>query len=274
MNNETVNFDFNAAIPGPSELGVSSDGKLSQIGINSGALSGYVDILLSGKANSFTKRMLNSKGRTSKIKPIGARFFSDSIRKCQWTNPITNETRNVTISEFVDMVPRGVALGETVGKKLQDSGMSMRGIVPGVLEDITQINPSLIFKAANSTNSNKCILVQAPVNKRINNTLSSKSNHSDLPYLSNGEPDWNEINKLCNQGKLGKDIVCESRYIESEQEQPIPIPPLPVYPENKSDINEGFTNYNNLKSESENNINIIIFCLLLILIIIITYKYL
>jgi hypothetical protein len=273
--NETVNFDLNAAIPGPSELGVSKDGKLSQIMINSGALSGYVDILLSGKANSFTKRMLNSRGRESKIKPIGARFFSDSIRKGKWTNPITNETKMVAISEFVDMVPRGVALGETVGKKLNDSGMELRGIVPGVIEDITQIDPSSIFKAANSTNNAKCILVQAPVNKRLSDgSLSSDAEHNDIPYLSSGEPDWGKINRICNRGKLGKDIICESRYIESEQEQPKPIPPLPVYPENENVDMGSLEGFRNEKIHTPNiNYKILGVSLFMIVVLLIIFKY-
>jgi hypothetical protein len=217
-------FDFNAAIPGPKDMGVSDKGRLSQIIKNGGAVSGYIDIIMSGSPSSFTKRTMS--GRSLKhVRPIGSRFFMDSIRKCKFNDPNTNQEKEVTMSEYVDMVPRGTALGPVVSRKLRESGFDTRGLIPGVLEDILAINPGDIFNSAKEKNNTRCIRVNGLVNKKLaDGSLNPNAKHPNLRYLSEGV-DWQHMQKLCSNPPPGTE--CVSKYVESKQPQPLPLPDEP-----------------------------------------------
>jgi hypothetical protein len=217
-------FDFNAAIPGPKEMGVSDKGRLSQIIKNGGAVSGYIDIIMSGSPSSFTKATMS--GRSLKhVRPLGSRFFMDSIRKCKFTDPNTNQEKEVTMSEYVDMVPRGSALGPVVSRKLRESGFDTRGLIPGVLEDILAINPGAIFNSAKEKNDARCIRVRGLVNKKqADGSLDPNARHPDLQYLPEGV-DWAYMQGLCSNPPPGTE--CVSKYVESKQPQPLPLPNEP-----------------------------------------------
>jgi hypothetical protein len=218
-------FDFNAAIPGPKEMGVSDKGRLSQIIKNGGAVSGYIDLIMSGKPSAFTRSTMNKRSQ-SQVRPLGSRFFMDSIRKCKFTDPNTNQEKEVTMSEYVDMVPRGAALGPVVSRKLRESGFDVRGLIPGVLEDIMAINPGAIFNSAKEKNDARCILVRGLVNKKqADGSLDPTARQPDLQYLPEGV-DWAHMNKLCNNPPPG--MECVSKYVESKQPQPVPVPEEPA----------------------------------------------
>jgi hypothetical protein len=111
----------------------------------------------------------------------------DSIRKCKFTDPNTNQEKEVTMSEYVDMVPRGAALGPVVSRKLRESGFDVRGLIPGVLEDIMAINPGAIFNSAKEKNDARCILVRGLVNKKqADGSLDPTARQPDLQYLPEG----------------------------------------------------------------------------------------
>ena len=219
-------FDFNGAIPGPKEMGVNNKGKLKQIIANGGAVSGYLDIMVSGKPSVLTKKM-NSKA-AKEVRPLGSRFFIDSIQKCKYEELESGEEKEVTMSEYVDMVPRGSAL---VSKKLEDSGFGTKGLIPGVLEDIISVNPANIFDAAKEANNARCIKVQGIVNeKQDDGSLNPDAKHPALKYLPEGV-DWNHMQTLCKDPPKG--LICETRYVKSKQSQPEPVP---------DSIIEGFSN--------------------------------
>ena len=218
-------FDFNAAIPGPKEMGVSNKGRLSQISKNAGAVSGYVDLIMSGTPTAFTKNTMSKRAR-SQVRPLGSRFFVDGIRKCKYQNPETQQEEEVSMSEYIDMVPRGTALGPVVSRKLRESGFDTRGLVPGVLEDIMAINPGSIFDSAKNKNNARCIRVRGLVNKKQDDgSLDPTAKQPDLRYLPEGV-DWNHMNTLCNNPPKG--MECVSKYVQSNQSQPMPLPEKPV----------------------------------------------
>ena len=255
------NFNFNASIPGPNEMGVRSKGSrgkhLAQIAKNAGAVSGYLDMVIGGTPSDFTKNLM---GESSKniIRPLGGRFFIDTITKCKYDNPETGLEEEVNKSMYMDMVPRGNALGAEVSQKLRDSGFDTRGLIPGVMEDVQALNPMGLLNAAITGNNSKCIKVKAIVNeKQQDGSLNPNGKHPDIQYINN-EPDWEYMKDICNKNYPG--LKCETRYVTTEYQ-----PCFTLYGTNTNCNNitsrEGFSNIETIINE--NSILIILKLILL-----------
>ena len=146
-NSSAINIDYPyyKYIKTPAQLGMSTRGK--DIGKNFGGLMAYVSVLVFGKSKASTTGG-----------PLGNRFFVKSYSKCK--DMKTDELVDRYI--YLDNVPSGnlrldLDISDEVkptnnpdGTPTQTAGNAvntgMTGLVPGVLEDITKINPITLFK--------------------------------------------------------------------------------------------------------------------------------
>ena len=110
-----MSYPYASFIKTPAQLGASSKGDLATLGKDISALDGYVDVLVSG----------NSKAQT--VSPLGDKYFLDTKTNC---STVTGET-----------VPRFVFINNIPDMK----GAS--GLVPGLMEDLTYMNPASILSA-------------------------------------------------------------------------------------------------------------------------------
>jgi len=110
-------YDYSAQIKAPSQLGVSDKGTLTALSNDINALQGYVDVVMSGKSKAQT------------VSPLGNKYFMDTGAQC-------TDTLGKTQPRFayINNIPDGT-LG--IGK----------GLVPGIQENLTYLNPSAIFSA-------------------------------------------------------------------------------------------------------------------------------
>jgi len=138
-----IDYPYYKYIKTPDQLGMSSSGK--DIGKNFKGLMSYVSLLIFGKSAASTTGG-----------PLGNRFFVNTYSKCR--DVATKELVDRYI--YIDNVPSGnlrldFELTDDVktnpdGTTTQTQGTGvntgMTGLVPGILEDITKINPITIFK--------------------------------------------------------------------------------------------------------------------------------
>jgi len=145
-------YNYSKHIKGPSEVGVSNRSDLGALIDNVGGLSYYMDSM------TFGTNELSSVFGHKGMKPLGTNFFvkSGTCSKSASVSDCKGKQRYI----YVKNIPTGKipCLGQA-GIKLPATGF--RGLVPGLLEDIAQINPIEIFNSvmgSGSTINDKCIL--------------------------------------------------------------------------------------------------------------------
>ena len=197
-------YNYKDHINSPQEMGMSSDGTMSAIASNVGGLISYVELLVAGGGKA-------TKGGDGG--PLGDKFFLKTGGQC--TDIITD--RKVDRYIYIDNVPDGSIPFITSGingVKLD----SMKGLVPGVLTNMSRIEPTKIFGAFMMGAEPKCIEV---TKKTIdeNGRHDSESHHlikPDIAAMSDGKNDftndlnkfndiestWNEIKSVQNDEKM------------------------------------------------------------------------
>jgi len=173
-------YDYKKHINSPQEMGMSSDGTMSAIASNVGGLVSYVQLLVAVGGNA-------TKGRNG---PLGDKFFLKTGGQC--TDIVTNKKVDRYI--YIDNVPDGSIPFITSGingVKLD----SMKGLVPGVLTNMSRIEPTKIFGAFMMGAEPSCMEVtRETIDENGNsNTGTYHLIEPDIAAMSNNT---NEINKL------------------------------------------------------------------------------
>jgi hypothetical protein len=133
----------------PGQIGVKRGGGLDDV-IN--AVKGvgyYTDMIAFGAAStSFT----GGKGQ----KPLGVNYFINTGLTC---------SNGASMWEYVETIPRGDALGQSVKRGLASSGLPpLKGMAPGILEDVkAALNPFPVINAVIGSGYPQCTLRKLPV---------------------------------------------------------------------------------------------------------------
>jgi hypothetical protein len=128
-------YSYADNIQGPSSMGVGSNGSMSQIVTNTGAIINYVKYMISGPA-------------------MGNQYFVNTGGSCIAPDKSTQSRYNYinNIANGADLVPAAMR------SDLSGLTSDFNGLIPGVLEDVEGLNPIGLFKslAADSTPTCEC----------------------------------------------------------------------------------------------------------------------
>jgi len=197
-------YNYYKHIKNPSQLGMSGKGNMKALSNDIAGIMDYVEVLVSGT------------GPASSGKPLGDKFFIKTAGKCK--DYKTNKV--VTRSMYVNNIPtKKIPILSNI------SGMSFpdfRGIVPGMVENIYDINPLKMFSAFIEGNEPICAEVKLE-------TVGTNSN------TGSGYVPISELRELQSAGKI------PSNTVSSEM--------LNIL--NKSENTEGFINL--LEGKYKNN---------------------
>ena len=125
-------YSYSDSIPGPSSLGVGSNGTFGQISTNLGAVTTYVKGMITGDP------------------PLGNQFFINTGAVCTAPDGSTQPRHN-----YINNIPGG---GSPPGG-LQDLSFlsnDMRGLIPGIMEDVEGLDPYYLFSAMVADGSPPC----------------------------------------------------------------------------------------------------------------------
>ena len=120
-------YKYYTGINTPGDLKMSSDGTMSQMATNVAFIIDYVELLVSGK------------GKASKTgKPLGNKFFLPTGGKCT-----PSGGKQVQRSLYINNVPDGNIpfISSGLGAKFTE----FEGLLPGILEDVGNLNPMPLF---------------------------------------------------------------------------------------------------------------------------------
>ena len=111
------NYSYSDNIHKPAKLGVSEDGNLTALSNDINAIKGYIDVVLKGDTYA------------QKISPLGNKYFLATGAKCTDTKGESQDRY-----AFINNIPdNSIGIG--------------RGLVPGILENMGQLNPMKLFTA-------------------------------------------------------------------------------------------------------------------------------
>lgn len=195
-------------IKNPAELGMGSDG--DKIATNIGGIISYVELLAAGKSKASTAGIL------------GDKYFMKTGATCKDT--ATGET--VTRSLYVNNVPDGSIpfISSMTGTNFKD----FRGLVPGVISDVGDINPLGIFQAFMLGSNPDCQSITMPT-RDTNNIESTESAFVTTSDIQNMNACWftdgknpisgvkcseafSNYNKKMKKDKMPDDILIQLYY--------------------------------------------------------------
>lgn len=145
------NYPYHKNISNPDELNMKTDGGLKTLADDFVGLINYAELLMAGSGDANKKIKFEGKNQ-----PLGDRVFIDTPGKCypvnldgKLINPETNEVLEdqekkdqfkIQRSVFIDHIPTGYIPG------LGNMG-SMRGLIPGMLGNLLELNPASLIQA-------------------------------------------------------------------------------------------------------------------------------
>ena len=129
-------YNYAKAIKPPSEMGMSTRGSMSALAWNIAGISDYVNVLVSGDS-----RAQRNGGR----RPLGQRFYLKTAAQC-CSDPVLDEDGNQIKCNkkhdrymFIDNIPSGRV--PFISSASNSNFQSLRGLVPGTMENVGKINP-------------------------------------------------------------------------------------------------------------------------------------
>jgi len=159
-------YPYHQFIKSPAQLGASKQGTISALGKDLGALFYYVDTLVTGHPKDGF--------------PLGNKYFLTTGATCNDKNG-ESHVRSI----YINNIPDG-----NIPFVSSNSGISLsefKGLVPGVLGNITYINPLKIFSAFGGSSTCQKITMQT---KDIANNISQDSQYVLDSDIKDYNPCW------------------------------------------------------------------------------------
>ena len=146
-------YKYTDFIKSPDELGMSDRGNISTLTKDVEGIIAYVEVLASGQSKA---------SKTGQA--LGDQFFLETGAKCK--DIATG--KKVTRSLYINNIPDGSLpfISSGMGVDFKD----FKGLVPGVIENISNLNPMLIFQAFMSGSEPDCQSVTMPTMDVNNNS--------------------------------------------------------------------------------------------------------
>ena len=154
------NYPYHKGISTPSDLDMSPDGGFDTLRRDTVGLINYGELMIYGTGNANKKKLFENKNI-----PLGDRIFVDTPGKCYPVNLdgklIDDETNEVLEDQskneirvdravYIDHIPTGYIPG------MGNLG-AMRGMVPGLLGNLLELNPVTLLKAMVGPSTPPCL---------------------------------------------------------------------------------------------------------------------
>lgn len=165
-----MSYEYYKQIKSPAQLGMSENGSLGTLSRNIESLVDYVKLLVEGG------------GPASKTgRPLGDKYFVDTGASCV----DSASGKSVERFMYVDNQPEGQIpfIGAGMGSTFSD----FRGLIPGILDDIDDVNPVRIIKAFAEEGNPTCTNVTLQTIDK-NGRMTYQTNHVPNEELENVAP--------------------------------------------------------------------------------------
>lgn len=173
-------YDYAKQIKTPNELGMSGKGTFDALGKNVNGMISYVELLVTGYSNA---------SRTGG--PLGNKFFLKTGALCTDKSSKKDVDRYI----YINNVPDGSI--PFISSGLDGNFSTFKGLVPGTLSNVSQINPLQILQSFMAGNKPEC----QPINMEtitVNNVKGSEVRHLTTLDIQNIPACWflNRVNPI------------------------------------------------------------------------------
>jgi hypothetical protein len=129
------------ALPMPSQINVRTDNTLGSVIDAVKGVAYYTDVIGFGESTNVLSRGMG-------LQPLGVNYFMNTGQVC---------SNGATMWQYFEGIPKGDALGGTIGKAMAAQNMALKGLVPGMMEDVTgALNPAPLLNAMLGSGYPKC----------------------------------------------------------------------------------------------------------------------
>ena len=120
------------ALPTPLSIGVREDDTLSSVIDAVKGVAYYTDAIGFGESTNVLSRGMG-------LKPLGVNYFMNTGQTC---------SNGATMYQYFVGIPTGGALGGKIGKAMAEQNLALKGLVPGMMEDVQgALNPMPLLNA-------------------------------------------------------------------------------------------------------------------------------
>jgi len=183
------NYPYYQNIQAPQNLGMSSEGSLSALGNDVNGLIDYVGLLVSGTSNASVTGQ-----------PLGDKFFLKTGATC-----LDNSSNQQDRYIYINNVPSGNIpfISSGMGQDYSD----LRGLIPGMMSDMTVLNPYNIMRGFLSGSTPSCQKLKMQVIDASNNS-SNETHYVTVVDIQNMDPCsfQNGVNPITN-------VKCKESFI-------------------------------------------------------------
>jgi hypothetical protein len=132
-------YSYSDNIPGPTSLGVGSNGSFGQVFTNLGAATEYVKLMITGDP------------------PLGNAYYVNTGGTCTAPDGSTQSRMNFinNISTGKDLVPQSL-------NELSFLTSDLNGLIPGVVGDVESLDPLYLFNAMTADGTPACSCYSCP----------------------------------------------------------------------------------------------------------------
>ena len=174
------NYKYYKFIRNPSELGMSGDGSIGALADDIAGIIDYVELLVSGEGPA-----------SSTGGPLGDKFFLKTGGQCK----DYKTGKLVSRSMYLNNVPTG-EINFIPALPAMNVGDSFKGIIPGILNDLGDINPLAMFSAFMEGSEPPCAEVSL---ETINENGNASTQSGFVPI--------NELKQLASGGNISNSVV-------------------------------------------------------------------
>ena len=188
-------YDYSEQIKTPKEMGMSARGSISALERDFRGLGSYAKLLLGGGGNA----------QKNSYSGLGNKYFLATGATCKNIDEKDSSyNKKVDRSIYINNVPSG-AISLSMENNMDGTGGAV-GLVPGILEKVTQLNPMEIFKALDANANKNCLPVELEVIDN-NNVKTTERKYVTVDDIKDMPPCWFKSNK----NPVTKETrVCES----------------------------------------------------------------
>ena len=192
-------YSYSDHIKTPKQMGMSGDG--DAISKNVHGIQAYVQLLFEGGGNA------------SKTQgPLGKQYFLLTGAKCK----DVKSGKQVQRSLYINNIPKTKTALSSAMNLLFDKSA---GLVPGILNDLENINPLGIFGAFMSGTNPDCMAVTLPT-RNANNKVGKETKFMTVHDIKNMSPCWFPKRKNPLTKKRGKNCMEGYQNMSEEFEDP------------------------------------------------------
>lgn len=180
MTTEFGNYNYPSQIKTPTELGMGDKGTMKQLTYNIAGVIDYINILVTGK----------SKASKANNGPLGDAYFINTNSKCLYNG------KPVPRHFYINNIPDGRIPFFSGKTNLKMD--SFKGLIPGIIEDVSELNPEEMVKSFGKTDLPNCSLKTFKIVDNDGNTYKETRYVSDEEVTKTGVKELKDPGIKCN----------------------------------------------------------------------------